>query len=73
MKLNDLLKWTGCIAVCMGALFTSLRIDPANIYMLNAGAALYLLWAVRLREVNLIVVNAVLLALYVVGLVYTPG
>lgn len=73
MKLNDVLKWAGCIAVCMGALFTSLRIDPANIYMLNAGAALYLMWALRLRETNLIVVNAVLLALYVVGLVYTPG
>lgn len=73
MKLNDVLKWLGCLCVVLGALFTSLRIDPANIYFLNAGAAFYLLWAVRLREVNLIVVNAVLLALYVVGLFYVPG
>jgi len=31
---------------------------------------LYLLWAVRIGERNLIIVNGVLLALYVVGLFY---
>ena len=68
--LNTILKWAGCATVCAGALCTSLRIDPLNIYFLNAGAALYLLWAVRIGERNLIVVNAVLLALYLVGLFY---
>ena len=53
-----------------GALFTSLRIDPLNIYFLNAGALLYLIWAVRIKETNLIIVNGVLLALYVLGLFY---
>ena len=66
--LNSILKWLGCAAVCAGALCTSLRIDPLNIYFLNAGALLYLLWALRIGERNLIVVNAVLLALYLVGL-----
>ena len=69
--LNNILKWAGCATVCAGALCTSLRIDPINIYFLNAGAALYLLWAVRIGERNLIVVNAVLLALYLVGLFYS--
>jgi hypothetical protein len=68
--LNTILKWAGCATVCAGALCTSLRIDPLNIYFLNAGALLYLLWAVRIGERNLIVVNAVLLALYLVGLFY---
>jgi len=68
--LNTILKWAGCVTVCAGALCTSLRIDPLNIYFLNAGALLYLLWAVRIGERNLIVVNAVLLALYLVGLFY---
>ena len=68
--LNTILKWTGCATVCAGALCTSLRIDPLNIYFLNAGAALYLLWAIRIGERNLIVVNAVLLTLYLVGLFY---
>ena len=66
--LNTILKWLGCAAVCAGALCTSLRIDPLNIYLLNAGALLYLVWAVRIRERNLIIVNAVLLAIYIVGI-----
>jgi hypothetical protein len=68
--LNSILKWAGCATVCAGALCTSLRIDPLNIYFLNAGALLYLIWSVRIKERNLIVVNAVLLALYIVGLIY---
>ena len=68
--LNTILKWSGCATVCAGALCTSLRVDPLNIYFLNAGAALYLRWALRIGERNLIVVNAVLLALYLVGLFY---
>ena len=66
--LNTILKWLGCAAVCAGALCTSLRIDPLNIYLLNAGAAFYLLWALRIGERNLIIVNAVLLAIYIVGI-----
>jgi hypothetical protein len=43
--------------------------DPLNIYFLNVGAVLYLIWAYRIRELNQIVVNVVLLALYIMGLV----
>lgn len=67
-ELNFYLKWLGCALCCAGALCTSLRFDPANIYLLNAGAVVYLIWAVRIRETNLIAVNATLLALYAVGL-----
>jgi hypothetical protein len=65
-----MLKWGGCLAVVLGALCTSLRIDPLNIYLLNLGALLYLIWAVRIRELNLVLVNGVLLAIYLVGLFY---
>ena len=68
--LNNILKWLGCAAVCAGALCTSLRVDPANIYLLNLGAVLYLWWAVRIGERSLIVVNAVLLGIYLIGLFY---
>lgn len=71
--MNDILKWAGCALVCLGALCTSLRIDPLNIWLLNAGALSYLIWSIRIRENNLIVVNAVLLGIYIVGLVYTPS
>jgi hypothetical protein len=69
--LNNILKWTGCLAVVLGAAFTSLRIDPLNIYFLNLGAALYLIWSIRIREWNLVIVNGVLLAIYIFGLVWT--
>jgi hypothetical protein len=65
---NNTLKWGGCLAVVLGALCTSLRIDPLNIYLLNIGALLYLVWAIRIRELNLVLVNGVLLAIYIVGL-----
>ena len=66
--IDKILKWAGCATVCCGALATSLRIDPLNIYLLNAGALIYLIWAIRIRELNLIVVNGILLALYAIGL-----
>ena len=66
--LNKILKWSGMVAVILGALFTSLRIDPANIWLLNLGAGLYLIWALRIKEWNLVIVNGVLLGIYAVGL-----
>ncbi len=68
--MDKVLKWGGMLCVVLGALATSFRIDPVNIYLLNLGALLYLIWAVRIREWNLIVVNAVLLLIYVIGLFY---
>ena len=67
-NINNILKWAGCATVVAGALCTSLRIDPLNIYLLNVGALAYLLWAIRVRELNLIIVNGVLLAIYILGL-----
>jgi hypothetical protein len=58
------------VVTLSGALCTALRIDPTNIYLLNLGAVLYLIWSVRIREWNLVVVNAVLLLIYCIGLFY---
>ena len=68
MKINDVLKWTACAVTLCGAICTALRLDPANIYLLNTGALLYLVWSVRIRELNLIVINAALLLIYGMGL-----
>lgn len=70
LSLNFVLKWVACIVTLSGALCTALRIDPTNIYLLNLGAILYLIWSIRIREWNLIVVNVVLLLIYCVGLFY---
>jgi len=68
--LDNVLKWTGMALVIAGALCTSLRIDPLNILLLNAGALVYMIWAMRIKEMNLVIVNAVLLAIYAVGLMH---
>jgi hypothetical protein len=70
LSLNWWLKWVACAVTLGGALCTALRIDPMNIYLLNAGAVLYLMWSIRIREWNLIVVNVALLLIYITGLFY---
>jgi len=68
---NWYLKWTALTCTLGGALCTSLRIDPLNVYLLNLGSLLYLIWSVRIKELNLVVVNAGLLAIYIVGLFFS--
>lgn len=68
--LNFALKWTACAVTLAGALTTSLQMDPVNIYLLNVGSVLYLFWSIRIREASLIVINAGLLLIYVVGLLH---
>jgi hypothetical protein len=70
LSLNWWLKWVACAVTLSGALCTALRIDPTNIYLLNLGAVLYLVWSIRIREWNLIVVNVALLLIYITGLFY---
>ena len=68
MVFNDKLKWVACAVTLAGALCTSLRIDPLNVYLLNVAAVLYLWWSYRIKERSLMAVNAGLLGIYVLGL-----
>jgi hypothetical protein len=68
MQSNFYLKWSACIITLIGAVLTSLRIDPMNIYLLNVGAILYFIWGYRIRECNLIVINAGFILIYAVGI-----
>lgn len=65
------LKWAGTLVTLAGALCTSLRIDPLNVYLLNLGSLLFVIWALRIRDRAMITVNAGLLTIYVVGLFFT--
>ena len=67
-NLNFYLKWLACVVTLIGAVLTSLRIDPENIYLLNAGAVLYFIWGYRIREWNLIVINAGFIVIYAIGI-----
>jgi hypothetical protein len=71
--INTVLKWVACAVTLGGALATSLQQDPLNIYLLNAGAVLYLIWSLRIREWSLVTINAGLLTIYVVGLFLRVG
>ena len=62
-------KWLGTTFTILGALFTTLGLDPVNVYAFNLGAVLWLIAAVRMREASLIAVNAALLAIYFVGFI----
>jgi hypothetical protein len=65
--LNRIVEWAACALTIAGAVCTAARIDPANIYLLNAGAILYLIWAVRVKITSLVLINVVLLLIYVYG------
>lgn len=67
MNLENTAKNLGLVATLSGAIATSLAIDPLNIWLLNAGAVLYLFWSLRVRDWNLVAVNAGLLTIYAIG------
>jgi hypothetical protein len=69
MKMNVILEWTATAVTVLGALATALGYDPLNIYLLNIGSILWLIWAVRVKKLSLMIVNAGLLAVYAYGFV----
>lgn len=66
--IDTILKWVACAVTLAGATATAVQLDPLNIYLLNAGAVLYLIWSLRIREWSLVTINAGLLTIYLVGL-----
>jgi len=69
MNKEAILEWSATAFTVAGAVATAIGVDPLNIYLLNIGAVLWLIWAVSVKRTSLIVVNAALLAVYVYGFV----
>jgi hypothetical protein len=69
MKTVDIIKWIATFFTIAGALATALMYDPLNVYLLNLGAVLFLVWGCMIKEKAMITVNASLLLIYVIGLV----
>jgi energy-converting hydrogenase Eha subunit C len=69
MKMNVILEWTATVVTVLGAVATALAYDPLNIYLLNVGSILWLIWAVRVKKLSLVIVNAGLLTVYAYGFV----
>lgn len=68
-QVDELLKWTATAITLTGAVLTSLAVDPLNVYLLNLGSFIFLIWAVRISDKAMIAVNAGLLAIYGMGTV----
>jgi hypothetical protein len=66
-QVDSILKWSATILILIGAVLTSLAVDPLNIYVMNVGTLIWLIWALRIRDNALIVVNAGLLVIYLMG------
>lgn len=69
MKINSLLKWTATVLTILGALAISYKLDPLNIYLLNAGSVFWIIWSLRIREYSILAVNVVMMLIYAHGLV----
>lgn len=67
--INKILEWTACVLTLAGAICTSLQYDPLNIYLLNTGSFIYLIWSIRINKPSLMVINGGLLVIYAVGFI----
>jgi len=70
MKKENVVKWVATIITLCGAVCTSFGYDPLNIYFLNVGAFLFMVWGIMIKETSMIVVNGGLLVIYIVGFVH---
>ena len=69
MKLSCKIKWAATAVTLVGAIATALMYDPLNIYLLNLGAFLFLIWGYMIKDKAMITVNAGLLFIYIIGIV----
>jgi len=67
-KMNNCLKWVATVICLIGAFCTSFRVYPLNIYILNVGTFLFLIWSIRIKDIALVVVNIGLLLAYFIGI-----
>jgi hypothetical protein len=68
MKLSCKIKWLATAVTLVGAVATALMYDPLNIYLLNLGAFLFLIWGYMIKDKAMITVNAGLLFIYIIGI-----
>ena len=68
MKLCCKVKWLATVVTLAGAMATALMFDPLNIYLLNLGAFLFLIWGYMIKDKAMVTVNAGLLIIYFIGI-----
>lgn len=68
-QVTVLLKWIATVITLLGAICTAAAIDPLNVWLLNTGSIVFLIWSFRIKDLAMITVNAGLLGIYTVGTV----
>lgn len=68
MNVANIFKWVATVITLAGAIATALMYDPINIYLLNIGSFLFLIWGYLIRDKAMITVNAGLLSIYMIGI-----
>lgn len=63
-------KWFGTFLVILGALFTSFKVDPLNIYFLNAGSLVWVIAGFKMKEYSIVSANVVMLIIYIIGIFF---
>lgn len=71
MKFNDVLKWFALAVTLTGATLTSAVIYPLNLYVMNVGAVLHIIWGIRSKTYNIALVNLGLMVIYGGGVLYS--
>ena len=66
---NTFLKWSATLFTILGAIAVTMKFDPLNIWLLNTGSLLWMIWAYRIREYSIVLVNATMIMIYFGGLI----
>lgn len=67
--MSKFFEWIGTIITLSGAVLTTLGIDPLNIYIMNIGSLIWVIWAILERKFGILIVNLGLLLIYVYGII----
>jgi hypothetical protein len=67
---KKMLKWTATILCLLGIALTSLNVYPSNLWFGFIGSALWAYAGIRQKDSALFVVEAVAVAMYLVGLLH---
>lgn len=63
-----LLEWFSVFVTIIGSVLTILKIDPINIYLMNFGSFLWIIWGIVVRRFSIVIVNLVMLIIYMLGI-----
>jgi hypothetical protein len=67
------IEWIAVLISIYGAVLTVIGIDPYNIYVLNLGSLLWVIWGFLERKYSIIIVNFGMLSIYVMGTAHRMG